>query len=223
MLPATAHHLTQVKPRPAGRSPCCSAAGLQRATEPPVPLPPPGGLKLGIRGVLLTWLPCSHLNFAACQTSGVPPPVLHGCSSQQQSGGPSVVPPLLPPLPWEPLLTAAQLRRGLSFYGSGARIERVAAKLLAGQPITAVTLGASVTRGHGASSMESGYPSRFFDFLNASFPHRCALLPSKRQVEGVKSCANGSPCCRCHLAPQGPRAAEQGHRRHQQRHLRRVL
>ncbi|EFN58305.1 expressed protein [Chlorella variabilis] len=116
---------------------------------------------------------------AACQTSGVPPPVLHGCSSQQQSGGPSVVPPLLPPLPWEPLLTAAQLRRGLSFYGSGARIERVAAKLLAGQPITAVTLGASVTRGHGASSVESGYPSRFFDFLNASFPHRDHVLLNK--------------------------------------------
>lgn len=75
-------------------------------------------------------------------------------------------------MPWEPVLNASQLRRGLSFYGSGARIERVAAKLLAGQPIVAVTLGGSVTRGAGASNISRNYPSRFFDFIRATFPHK---------------------------------------------------
>jgi hypothetical protein len=75
-------------------------------------------------------------------------------------------------MPWKPLLNAPQLRRGLSFYGSGARIEHVAAKLLAGEPIVAVTLGGSVTRGSGASDSSKNYPSRFFDFIRATFPHK---------------------------------------------------
>ena len=87
---------------------------------------------------------------------------------------PRPAPPPLP-LPWQPLLTPAQLKRGLSFYGSGGRIERVAARLLAGEPITAVTLGASITRGHGASGEAMRFPLRFFSFLNASFPHRWVL------------------------------------------------
>ena len=82
-----------------------------------------------------------------------------------------------PPLPWKPLLTAAQLRRGLSFYGSGARIERVAARLLAGQPITAVTVGGSVTRGAGASKVSKQYPEMFFQFIQSTFPHRQAMPP----------------------------------------------
>ena len=39
-------------------------------------------------------------------------------------------------VPWEPLLTREELLRGLSYYGSGTRLHAVAAKLLAGQPIT---------------------------------------------------------------------------------------
>ena len=38
-------------------------------------------------------------------------------------------------MPWEPLLTKDELQRGIGYYGSGARIRRVAAKLLAGKPI----------------------------------------------------------------------------------------
>ena len=38
-------------------------------------------------------------------------------------------------LPWEPLLTHDDLQRGVQFYGTGARLRRVAAKLLAGEPI----------------------------------------------------------------------------------------
>ena len=42
------------------------------------------------------------------------------------------------PLPWAPVLSPMQLKRGLSSYGSGQRIERLVAKLMSGQPITAV-------------------------------------------------------------------------------------
>ena len=38
-------------------------------------------------------------------------------------------------LPWEPLLTAEEVQRALGYYGSGHSMRRVAAKLLAGQPI----------------------------------------------------------------------------------------
>ena len=79
-------------------------------------------------------------------------------------------------LPWEPLLPPSLLRRGLSFYGSGRNIERVAAKLLAGRPITALTLGGSVTRGSGASNISEAYPSKFFQFINATFPNRSAVV-----------------------------------------------
>ena len=47
---------------------------------------------------------------------------------------------LLPPppqdlLPWEPLLTDEDVQRAQGYYGTGTRMRRVAAKLLAGQPV----------------------------------------------------------------------------------------
>ncbi|KAL4440672.1 hypothetical protein ABPG77_000381 [Micractinium sp. CCAP 211/92] len=87
--------------------------------------------------------------------------------------------PGLPPPPWRPLLRSEELQRGLAFYGSGARIQRVASKLLAGHPIKAFTIGGSVTRGAGASSPDRSFPERFFAFLNATFPHREHVLQNK--------------------------------------------
>jgi lysophospholipase L1-like esterase len=75
-------------------------------------------------------------------------------------------------LPWEPLLTDEEVQRAQGYYGSGHSMRRVAAKLLAGQPIKVATLGGSVTRGTGASRPAHTYASRFFQLLNASFPHR---------------------------------------------------
>ncbi|KAL4421416.1 hypothetical protein ABPG75_010707 [Micractinium tetrahymenae] len=74
-------------------------------------------------------------------------------------------------VPWGPLLTQEEAARGLTYYGSGERLQRVAAKLLAGKPIKVFTLGASVTRGIGATKPGRSYPQRLFQFLNASFPH----------------------------------------------------
>lgn len=38
-------------------------------------------------------------------------------------------------VPWGPLLTQEEAERGLSYWGSGERLKRVAAALLAGKPI----------------------------------------------------------------------------------------
>ena len=62
-------------------------------------------------------------------------------TQQQQQAAASQAPADPAPLPWAPVLSAAQLKRGLSFYGTGQRTERVVAKLMAGQPITAVGSG----------------------------------------------------------------------------------
>lgn len=44
-------------------------------------------------------------------------------------------------MPWQPLLSHREVRRGLSYYGSGERLQALVAKLQAGQPIKAFTLG----------------------------------------------------------------------------------
>lgn len=88
--------------------------------------------------------------------------------------------PALPPsrallqlgLPWEPLLTDEEVQRAEAYYGTGARMRRVAAKLLAGQPVQVFTLGGSVTRGLGATRPDHNYANRFFQLINATFPHR---------------------------------------------------
>ena len=42
-------------------------------------------------------------------------------------------------------------------------------------PAQVTTLGGSVTHGAGASKPEFNYPNRFFQLINASFPHRCSV------------------------------------------------
>jgi hypothetical protein len=75
-------------------------------------------------------------------------------------------------LPWEALLTREEVRRGLSYYGSGRRLQVLAAKLLAGKPIKVFTLGGSVTKGSGASTQADSYASLLFQLINSTFPHR---------------------------------------------------
>lgn len=72
---------------------------------------------------------------SALPPAHVSPPPGRASPLLPQAGG---VPP---PLPWACVLMPKQLRRGLSYYGSGARIERLAARLLSGEAITAVTIG----------------------------------------------------------------------------------
>lgn len=48
-------------------------------------------------------------------------------------------------LNWPPVLTEEEVLRGLSYYGSGRGLHRLAAKLLAGKPVKIVAIGGSVT------------------------------------------------------------------------------
>eukprot|EP00887_Chlorella_sp_A99_P003009 scaffold9.g3009.t1 len=68
------------------------------------------------------------------------------------------------------VLPADAIARGLGPLGSGGRLSAFAAKLLAGQPVTVVMLGGSVTYGAGASLWFSAYPILFADWLLKSFP-----------------------------------------------------
>lgn len=73
---------------------------------------------------------------------------------------------------YTPTLPARQLEKGVVAYGDRARARRAFAKLLAGEPITAVLLGGSVTFGQGARHLGvSDYASRVLAWINATFPH----------------------------------------------------
>ena len=150
-------------------------AGGAAVPMPPLPAPPPltaCGISLGRRRTLnLAPARSSHRihHHAGLEVAETLRTVLPG----RVAGG---VPPcpVQPPrlrVPWVPALTREEALRGLSYYGSGAAMQRVAAKLLAGQPISVVMLGGSITGGGGASSADLGYASRFFRFINESFPH----------------------------------------------------
>ncbi|KAJ6613622.1 CAP64-like protein [Mycena sp. CBHHK59/15] len=63
--------------------------------------------------------------------------------------------------------------------GSGARIQRVLNKALAGQPVTVSILGGSISSCHGAGDdpiSPKCYPSRFFQWWNTVFPHPASEL-----------------------------------------------
>ena len=51
-------------------------------------------------------------------------------------------------LPWAPILTPEEVQQGTTFYGGGARLRRMAAKLRAGRPVKVVTS----TTGKGAAA-----------------------------------------------------------------------
>ncbi|GAB4816347.1 hypothetical protein N2152v2_003393 [Parachlorella kessleri] len=79
--------------------------------------------------------------------------------------------------PWA--LPVGDRRRGLVYRGSGKQLEHVAGKLLAGQPITAVAIGGSITAGMGSMGREFAWPGRFRAWLNATFPHPGHVVVNK--------------------------------------------
>ncbi|KAJ7201057.1 hypothetical protein GGX14DRAFT_658889 [Mycena pura] len=63
--------------------------------------------------------------------------------------------------------------------GSGARIQRMLNKALAGQPVTISIIGGSTSACHGAGDDHISpkcYPSRFFQWWNTIFPHPASEL-----------------------------------------------
>lgn len=91
-------------------------------------------------------------------------------------------------VPWDALLTAEEVRRGLTYYGSGKRMQAVASKLLARKAIKVFALGGSVTKGQGASTTQAAFPSRLFEFINSTFPHRCAAAPRSSCMLATRRC-----------------------------------
>lgn len=106
------------------------------------------------------------------------------------------------PLPWRALTTAEEQQRGITYYGSGDRLRKVASKLLAGQPIKVATLGGSVTVAGFLHRQGRSYAALFFRFINESFPHRQAyghlckdILPEDSSLQWSLSRAERSTCC----------------------------
>jgi hypothetical protein len=95
-------------------------------------------------------------------------------------------------LPWRPWLSQVEARRGVAYPGSGQALRRLAAKLLAGQPISIVSIGGSVTYEGGPEPNGESYIAGIFQYINTSFPHR----QHKMQNEGMPSWGseNFEPC-----------------------------
>lgn len=94
-------------------------------------------------------------------------PSAHGRALQQQLR----VAPAPAKLPWQPLFTDEEVRRGM-LYGSGLRLQRLARKLMAGQPIKVVFLGGSVTNAADLEAQGLSYTARFEAFIRSAFPNR---------------------------------------------------
>lgn len=94
-------------------------------------------------------------------------------------------------MPWPPLLTPAEVQRGV-YHGSGGALRALAAKLRAGQGVTVVLLGGSVTNAGELSRQGLSYAARFFNFINSTFPN-----PAHRFINhGMPSSNSGwfAPC-----------------------------
>lgn len=92
----------------------------------------------------------------------------HGGRKLQQQAPLQPLQPLQ--VPWQPLLTEAEIRRG-AYFGSLSQMRAVADKLLAGQPIRVVMLGGSVTNSAAYAAQGLSYATRFFSFINTTWPN----------------------------------------------------
>ncbi|KAF9045273.1 hypothetical protein BJ165DRAFT_1476455 [Panaeolus papilionaceus] len=73
----------------------------------------------------------------------------------------------------------AALQKSRLHLGSGARMQRVIARAMAGQPLTISVIGGSISACHGAGDdpiSPKCYPSKFFQWWNSVFPHPASEL-----------------------------------------------
>ncbi|PSC73416.1 hypothetical protein C2E20_3417 [Micractinium conductrix] len=80
------------------------------------------------------------------------------------------------------------MQRGITYYGSGARLRAVAHKLLQGRRVKVYTLGGSVTASAALHPRGLSYAALLFRFINGTFPNRMQILepfnsPSRRAFE----------------------------------------
>eukprot|EP00887_Chlorella_sp_A99_P003010 scaffold9.g3010.t1 len=121
------------------------------------------------------WAPAKRKQCPACQACPT-------CEPPPTPAAPDEPPPLAWP-PWleggwqDKLLPDDAVVRGQTRWGGcGAsgedRMRRFAAKLVAGEPVTIVAIGGSVTAGAGVgNNLQWAYVSRFLSWINSTFPH----------------------------------------------------
>ena len=68
-------------------------------------------------------------------------------------------------LPWREALTEKERRRGITYYGSGDRLQALGRRLLQGRPVSIHLIGGSIT-------FAGKYAAQVMQWLNASLPHR---------------------------------------------------
>ncbi|KAI7846321.1 hypothetical protein COHA_000158 [Chlorella ohadii] len=103
-------------------------------------------------------------------------------------------------VPWPRILEEEDALRGLTYYGSGRGLHRLADKLLAGQPIKIVAMGGSVTAWAGGNPNGEAYIARFFQYINSTFPHLQHELYNKGM--SAWNSAQFEPCLE-HIVPEG--------------------
>jgi len=92
-------------------------------------------------------------------------------------------------LPWSPMLTEAEARRGVTYAGSGTALRRLAAKLLAGQAVKLVTIGGSVTQGGGMLGVRWGRADA------------CSLLKDGSRPGAMQQCFLPAAALHCQPSP----------------------
>lgn len=116
-----------------------------------------------------------------------------GCLSRHNgcpSGAPACPDPhtFLQPrleMPWHPLLTREELLRGLAYFGSGARLHRLARKLLAGKPIKASRAWAGqAAHNITAADKPARLPAPTFIYMHRLPAPGCTGLHAGRQRDG---------------------------------------
>ena len=88
-------------------------------------------------------------------------------------------------MPWHPLLTREELLRGLAYFGSGARLHRLARKLLAGKPIKASRAWAGqAAHNITAADKPARLPAPTFIYMHRLPAPGCTGLHAGRQRDG---------------------------------------
>ena len=148
----------------------CSRRQLPVGVPPLLHLPASGTFTCagGDFDAITKLLPC----VGDTDSSAAALPAIAAAADEAANAAPALPPLVQPRLPWPPLLTPEEQRRGISYMGSGTQLHALARKLVAGQPIKSFALGGSVTSGGGSSSsFRTAYVPKFFEFIRHNFPH----------------------------------------------------
>lgn len=124
------------------------------------------------QATLLARPECGQCPSSAAATAAPPPQAEASSGSDETHKKLAILMRRVRRLPWRAWLRQAEARRGVTYYGSGAALRRLAAKLLTGQPVSIVAIGGSVTFFGGPDPSGQSYVAHLFQYINSTFPHR---------------------------------------------------